>query len=429
MSSKNQRVELQCSSKTFICMDMNILPCEVLLIIFFYLDKKSISSVSETCKLWFELIRSNSNISSHICLVQDGLSTFKTKLEQSEWIWERWPVLKILEFGRSHMVRDHMADEPHSAKEAMNLVKSINFKQCKTLEKVVFSVNFDKDRVYSTRNFMSNYCMFATMEEITFNPHVEISTTMFHSEFVQEEGDSFGIEHVSNLHLSLAMDVNANRTCEGLQMIGEKAKYLKELTVSLERTKSICKTKEGLDLLVNTFHSMFVGLNDSLETIQFCNNEDNYNLDFAVLKILSEHCKNIAKIVLVARNQRSRYPEIGYFRNLKELTVPRLCYIESFGQNYHTVTDLCIENEDIASLEGYDLKTMCQNFKKLIKCTFIVRVNQLLSVDFICSVWQKIVDETFKERTEVKFVFRRKHKHSTVTKLPYQKSKSVLHIA
>ena len=426
MSSKSQKLELQRSPKTFIYMDMNILPREVLFIIFSYLDKKFIPSVSETCKLWFELIRSNSKISSHICLIKDGLSTFKTKLEKSDWIWERWPVLKTLEFGRSHMVRDHVADEPHSAEQAMNLVKSINFKQCKTLEKVVFSVNFDPDVVYSTRNFMSNYCMFATMEEITFNPHVEISTTIFHSKFVQEEGESFGIEHVSNLHLSLAMDVNANRTCEGLQMIGEKAKYLKELTVSLERTKSICETKEGLDLLVNAFHSMFVGLNDSLETIQFCNNEDNYNLDFAVLKLLSEHCKNIAKIVLVARNQRSRFPEIGYFRNLKELTVPRLCYIESFGQNYHTVTDLCIENEDMASLKDYDLKTMCQNFKKLIRCSFIVRVNQLLSIDLICSEWQKIVDETFKESTEVKFVFRRKHKHSTVTKLPYQKSKSVL---
>ena len=424
MSNKSQKLELQCYAKTFISMDINILPSEVLFIIFSYLDKKSIPSVSETCKLWFGLIRSNSKISSHICLVKDGLSTFKTKLEKSEWIWERWPVLKTLEFGRSHMVRDHVADEPHSAKEAMNIVKSINFKQCKTLEKVVFSVNFDPRMQYSTRIFMSNYCMFATIQEITFNPHVEISTTMFHSEFVQEEGESFEIEHVSNLHLSLAMDVNANRTCEGLQMIGKKAKYLKELTVSLERTKSICETKEGLDLLVNAFHSMFVGLNDSLETIQFCNNEDNYNLDFGVLKLLSEHCKNIAKIVVVMRNQRSEFPEIGFFRNLKELTVPRLCYIESFGQNYHTVTDLCVENEDMASLKNYDLKKMCQNFKKLIKCSFIVRVNQLLSIDFICSEWQNIVDETFQESTEVKFVFRRKHKNATVTKLPYQKSKS-----
>ena len=410
MSSKSQKLEFQHHAKTSIYMDVNILPNEVWYIIFSHLDERSIQCVSVTCTLWFELIRSNVNTSSQICLANDNLKKFQTKLEKSEWIWERWPVLRTLEFGRSHMICDHVVNEPHFASEAMNLVKSINFKQCETLEKVVFSLNFDPAIPYSSRNLMKKYCMVAHMEKLTFNPHVEIK--------------SFGMEHILNLHISLNMDINANRTCEGLHFIGEKAKSLQKLTISLERTKSVCNTGEGLALVISSFSRMFVGLNDSLETIEFCNTEDNYDLDFDILKLLSENCENLTKIVVGLRNCSFliRFGSIGYFKNLKDLTVPRLCYIDGFDQNYDTVTDLCVENADMAKLKDYDLKRMCQNFKKLEKCTLNVRVN--LITDWLhCSDWQKIVDETFQESTEVKFLFKmRQYQFKTVTKLPYQKS-------
>ena len=410
MSSKSQRLEFQHHAKTSIYMDVNILPNEVWYIIFSHLDERSIHCVSETCKLWFELIRSNVKSSSHICLVNDNLKKFQTKLEKSEWIWERWPVLRTLEFGRSHMICEHVVNEPHFAFEAMNIVKLINFKQCQTLEKVVFSVNFDPAIPYSSRNLMKKYCMVAHMEKLTFNPHVEIK--------------SFGMEHILNLHISLNMDINANKTCEGLLFIGEKAKSLQKLTISLERTKSVCNTREGLALVISSFSRMFVGLNDSLETIEFCNTEDNYDLDFDILKLLSENCENLTKIVVGLRNCSFliKFGSIGYFKNLKDLTVPRLCYIDGFDQNYNTVTDLCVENADIAKLKNYDLKRMCQSFKKLEKCTFNVRVN-LITDWLLCSDWQKIVDETFQESTEVKFLFKmRQYQFKTVTKLPYQKS-------
>ena len=86
MSSKSQRLEFQHHAKTSIYMDVNILPNEVWYIIFSHLDERSIHCVSETCKLWFELIRSNVKSSSHICLVNDNLKKFQTKLEKSEWI-------------------------------------------------------------------------------------------------------------------------------------------------------------------------------------------------------------------------------------------------------------------------------------------------------------------------------------------------------
>ena len=410
MSSKSQKLEFQRHTKTSIYMDVNILPNEVWYIIFSHLDERSIRCVSETCKLWFELIRSNVNTSSQICLVNDNLKKFQIKLAKSEWIWERWPVLRTLEFGRSHMICEHVVNEPPFAFEAMNIVKSINFKQCETLDKVVFSVNFDPAIPYSSQNLMKKYCMVAHMEKLTFNPHIEIK--------------SFGMEHILNLHISLNMDINANRTCEGLHFIGEKAKSLQKLTISLERTKSVCNTGEGLALVISSFSRMFVGLNDSLETIEFCNTEDNYDLDFDILKLLSEKCENLTKVVVGLRNCSFliRFGSIGYFKNLKDLAVPRLCYIDGFDQNYDTVTDLCVENADMKILKDYNLKRMCQNFKKLEKCTLNVRVN--LITDWLhCSDWQKIVDETFQESTEVKFLFKmRQYQFKTVTKLPYQKS-------
>ena len=128
MFSKRQRLEYS---------DMNILPKEIWCIIFSHLDEKSIRSSSATCKLWFELIRNDLKISSDIYLVNAGLNEFRTILEKSEWMWERWPVLKTLEFGPK--IKYSCENE----KQAMNIVKSINFKQCETLEKVVFGVKYD----------------------------------------------------------------------------------------------------------------------------------------------------------------------------------------------------------------------------------------------------------------------------------------------
>ena len=89
MLSKRQRLDHEDSSKNSIHIDINILPKEVLCIIFSRLDEKSIPSASKACKLWFDLIRSDLKLSSHVCLVNDGLNEFKSKLENSEWIWER----------------------------------------------------------------------------------------------------------------------------------------------------------------------------------------------------------------------------------------------------------------------------------------------------------------------------------------------------
>ena len=159
--------------------DVGILPREILCIIFSYLDKKSAQNASEMCKLWFELIRNDSNLSSYVFLKCDGLKELRTKIEKSEWIWNRWPVLKVLENGMN-------LDEPKSIQEAVDLVKSINFKDCSTLEKVTFRVNIDLQNFFPDFN---SELKIATVEQLTFNPKSDIQW--------------FGSEQISVLHITV----------------------------------------------------------------------------------------------------------------------------------------------------------------------------------------------------------------------------------
>ena len=162
--------------------NVEILPREILCIIFSYLEEKSMRSVSETCKLWFELIRNDSNFSSHIFLKYNGLKELKIKIERREWIWDRWPALKVLKLGPQSV---HI-DAPDTIEDAVDLVKSINFKECPTLEKVIFSVNFELDHFLT--QFRSEFEI-ATVEQLTFNPKHAI--------------ESFGREQISVLHIDL----------------------------------------------------------------------------------------------------------------------------------------------------------------------------------------------------------------------------------
>ena len=404
--SKRQRLDHEDSRKNSINMDMNILPKEVLCIIFSCLDEKSIRSASKACKLWFELIRSDLKLSSHVCLINDGLKEFQTKLENSEWIWERWPVLKLLEL-RSFLHPD--------ALEAMRLVKLINFKHCETLEKV------EINGIFNVIEFWQNYHTFVTMKKLIFNPQVEMN--------------SFGLEHASSMDLRL-YQMNKDKVCEGLQLIGEKAKCLQNLSIFIGESYSGENMRGEVDFLIkNGFSSMFKGLNCTLESIFFRNStEDNYYLDYNLLKLLCEHCKNLTEIFVDSDINFYRFPSIGRFQYLKKLTVPKLCYIESFAQNYDTITYLCVDKIDMVKLKNYDLRAMCQNFKELKKCCFQVRVNAANNPGHygsICYEWPKIIDETFQAWHEVKFVFKIKTESYfeaefketvIVTKNPYQKS-------
>ena len=162
--------------------NVEILPREILCIIFSFLKEKYLHSASETCKLWFQLIRNDSNLSNHIFLKSDGLKELQTKIEKSDWIWNRWPVLKVLELRR---LSDAM-DDPMSIQEALDLVKSINFKECSTLEKVMFSVNIDLKDFYP--NFYPKLGI-ATVEQLAFDP--------------KSDNESFVTKQISAVHINL----------------------------------------------------------------------------------------------------------------------------------------------------------------------------------------------------------------------------------
>ena len=111
------------------------LPREILCTIFSHLDQKSVKNSTGTCKLWFELIRGNSNLSSHICVKTIELQEFDQRLCDLELTSARWPVLKAVEFCGDYP--SFIAD-----KIVQYSLKLVNSKDCPTLEKVIISVSY-----------------------------------------------------------------------------------------------------------------------------------------------------------------------------------------------------------------------------------------------------------------------------------------------
>ena len=106
-------------------LDAEHIPNEVWSTIFSYLDRKSLKCARLTCKIWFELIRADSKLSSHIILKECGLDNLHTKVKNSKWKWERWPVLKTIEL--EHEVK------PKSTEDTLDLVNKMKFDRCPTL--------------------------------------------------------------------------------------------------------------------------------------------------------------------------------------------------------------------------------------------------------------------------------------------------------
>ena len=99
--------------------NMENLPNEIWCNVFLRLDEKSVRSATLACKNWFGLIRSDPNISGHICLKDHSLKEFLTKIEKSEWIWERWPALKTLELDKAVAVIELESNMSKAASPSM----------------------------------------------------------------------------------------------------------------------------------------------------------------------------------------------------------------------------------------------------------------------------------------------------------------------
>ena len=68
----NKKTKSDFKSAATNSMNIENLPREVVCIIFSYLDKKSVQNATATCALWFQLIRSDRNLSGCICLKEIG---------------------------------------------------------------------------------------------------------------------------------------------------------------------------------------------------------------------------------------------------------------------------------------------------------------------------------------------------------------------
>ena len=175
---------------------MEKLPSEILCIILSFLDKKSRKSATATCQLWFDVIR-NSNLSNDICY-KSGVWKFQESIEKLEWDWKRWPALKTFEIQES--------SGSYRGKRSLLNALSIDFKQCPTLEIVIFNSCTD------IAEFFPN-CPYrvAKIEKLAFNPQCEIT--------------EFGVDHIWRLQIQHEQDD------EVFKLINENVKGLKELKV------------------------------------------------------------------------------------------------------------------------------------------------------------------------------------------------------
>ena len=102
------------ASKEFECN----LPNEIWCGIFSYLDKKSLNNVTNTCKLWFGMIRDNEKFSGYVKMKFTTLEDMSTKITDSKWLRERWPSIGVLEvsLGNQYLI-------PHYEKLAPQMTR------------------------------------------------------------------------------------------------------------------------------------------------------------------------------------------------------------------------------------------------------------------------------------------------------------------
>ena len=115
---------------------IKILPREMLCLIFLHLDKKSVQSATATCKFWFELIRNDSTLSSHVCFKVIKMQEFDKRIQDLEVSVARWPALKTIKFCGYYPYFSVVE------KLVQHTTKIVNAQDCPPLEKIIVSVSY-----------------------------------------------------------------------------------------------------------------------------------------------------------------------------------------------------------------------------------------------------------------------------------------------
>jgi hypothetical protein len=251
---------------------INILPREILCIIFSNLDKKSVKSATATCRLWFELIRNDLNLSSYICLKIIKPEQFDQRIQDLETSVAKWPVLKSIKFcGPYHYPFVHSSVVEKIVK---HLIRLVNSKDCPNLEKIIVSVS------YCLESFFPRLPAIGTIEEFTFNPKEDIK--------------SLQVKHIAKLDLKLfghygieGID-EKSKISSVLKSIGDTACNLKGINIT-----ALYKKQELIDCFQDSFCHMLKQLTHSLQRVllkvKVLDDSKGYLLK------LCEQCKNLRK--------------------------------------------------------------------------------------------------------------------------------------
>jgi len=351
---------------------IEIIPKEVLCIIFLHLDRQSVKNVIATCKLWLEIIRGDSRRSSHVCLLSRHISLqgFDEIIANLDFPFVKWPVLKTIEF-REYLVSPKSSIDIGSNYQYLLMVEKllqyskrlVDSRDCPVLEKIIVSVS------YSLDNIFSQFPCFGIIKEFTFSPRAEVK--------------SLQVEHITRLEFELCLEVyegGGNKIMSnGFKLIGETACNLKEITITIHS----CRSQESKDYFKKDFCQMAKQL--------------------TLLRTIS-------------------------------INVPNLWYIETFYPDLEEVTDLFVISTKFEQLRSYDLTKISLKFKKIRQVYIQVRMIRALSIEE--EQWKKIqlpaiLDQIFQDITEVKIVFYRSidlrgnvETCFTVTKMPHHTAES-----
>ena len=356
------------SSDAVSAIKIEILPREILCIIFSNLDKKSVRNATASCKLWFELIRGDNQLSGYICLEKFGVEPLFRKISIGEWNWARWPVLKTLKFGglsaANVQTQWHFNCRPTvqttSSKEmASYLSNFFCFKGCPTLEKVVISVSCNLTGIFPTFPDLP----LGIIEELTFDPKIDI--------------ESVGIKHVSKLKLSVdlmewfskripgnddsGIPEHSNNTAYILKLLGETRHNLKDISLV---SRNVGMTHLDVSRhLKNSFGQMFKVLEDRLQSIY-----------------------------LIAGHLSCIDPLVSDSTPITEIWIETTSMIEI----RHSYRPPIYPDEKLTGL--------FQRFKKLRKCRIDLELSEE-DEDPNCDTWPEFVKREFQDNADFKFRF------------------------
>jgi hypothetical protein len=283
---------------------VEILPREILCIIFSYMDKKSVQNATATCKLWFKLIRNDSKLSSHVCFKAIKLKEFDKRIQDLEISMARWPVLKTIKFC-GHYPYFSVVD-----KLVQHTPKLVNSEDCPPLEKIIVSVSYCLER------FFPHLPDFGTIEEFTFNPNNDIR--------------SLQVEHISSLGLELKDIEDIEEVSSGLKLIGATACNLKQIII---RSLTFYKQKEVIERFRNSICQMLKQLSDSLQIVELkVNDLNNVYIDTIIPNFKELTDLKVIKIRL---------------EDLKNLNLTKLCEQCKKLKKFHVDVTLCsLSNSD-----------------------------------------------------------------------------------